>query len=105
MIAGSGMAFVTSTERPKSLKNRCVIEVFGGIFYGFSVGLGNHIGMKKQELFCFLFGFPFDVDKRNIFVNMKLHSVCKFLILQITCIYFVFCFVLIVCLGKCDCGF
>ena len=37
------MAVVTSTGRPKSVRNRCVIEVFGGVLccqlvVGFSVG-------------------------------------------------------------------
>ena len=26
------MAIVTSTDRPKSVRNRCVIEVFGSVF-------------------------------------------------------------------------
>ena len=28
----SWMAVVTPTDRPKSVRNRCVIEVFGGVF-------------------------------------------------------------------------
>ena len=40
------MAIVTPTDRPKSVRNRCVIEVFGGVFVlslcclDFSVGIG-----------------------------------------------------------------
>ena len=28
----SGVTAVTPTDRPKSVRNRCVIEVFGGVF-------------------------------------------------------------------------
>ena len=40
----SWVAVVTSNDRPKSVHNRCVIEIFGGVFVlslcfpGFSVG-------------------------------------------------------------------
>ena len=40
------MAIVTQIDRPKSVDNRCVIEVFGGVyvlsrcFWGVSVGVG-----------------------------------------------------------------
>ena len=43
------MAIVTPTDRPKSVRNRCVIEVFGGVcvlsrcFLGFSVGVGAFV--------------------------------------------------------------
>ena len=43
------MAVVTSTDRPKSVRNRCVIEVFGGDFVlsrwflDFSVGVGAFV--------------------------------------------------------------
>ena len=43
------MAIVTSTDRPKSVRNRCVIEVFGGVFVlsrcflDFSVGVGAFV--------------------------------------------------------------
>ena len=41
----SWLAIVTPTDRPKSVRNRCVIEVFGGVyvsccFLGFTVGKG-----------------------------------------------------------------
>ena len=29
----NGMTDVTPTDRPKSVRNRCVIKVFGGVFY------------------------------------------------------------------------
>ena len=43
------MAVVTPADRPKSFCNRCVIEVFGGVFVlsscflGFSVGEGAYV--------------------------------------------------------------
>ena len=32
-----GVTAVTPTDRPKSVCNRCVIEVFGGVFYVFTM--------------------------------------------------------------------
>ena len=43
------VAIVTLTDRPKSVCNRCVIEVFGGVFmlsrcvFDFSVGVGAFV--------------------------------------------------------------
>ena len=43
----SWVAIVTPTDRPKSVRNRSVIEAFGGLFvlsssfYDFSVGVGS----------------------------------------------------------------
>ena len=43
------MPVVTSTDRPKSVGNLCVIEVFGGDFsavsllFGFSLGVGTFV--------------------------------------------------------------
>ena len=52
------MAIVTPTGRPKSVRNCCLIEVFGGVyvlsrcFLGFSVGLGALlIGLSKISSF------------------------------------------------------
>ena len=52
------MAIVTPTDRPKSVRNRCVIEVFGGVFVlsrcflDFSVGVGAFvIGMNQISSF------------------------------------------------------
>ena len=45
----SWVAIVTPTDRPKSVRNRCLIEVFGGIvvlsrcFLDFSVGVGAFV--------------------------------------------------------------
>ena len=41
-----GVTVVSPTDRPKSVRNRCVIEVFGGVFcvvtllLDFSIGVG-----------------------------------------------------------------
>ena len=52
------VAIVTPTDRPKSVHNRCVIEVFGGVcllsrcFLGFSVGVGALvIGLSQISSF------------------------------------------------------
>ena len=41
------MAVVTPTDRPKSVLNRCVIGIFGGVlsrcFLEFSVGVGTFV--------------------------------------------------------------
>ena len=59
---------VTPTDRPKSVRNRCVIEVFGGVFMlsrcflDFSVGVGAFvIGLSQNSSF-----FPFVIRLRQI---------------------------------------
>ena len=55
------MAIVTLTDRPKSVYNRCVIEVFGGVFMlsrwvlDFSVGVGAFCHRTESDLLLFLF--------------------------------------------------
>ena len=58
----SGVTAVTPTDRPKSVRNRCVIEVFGGVFYvvtfllDFSVSVGAFvIGLSQISSF---FSYP-----------------------------------------------
>ena len=48
------MAVITPTDRPTSVRNRCVIEVFGGVFvlsrrfWEFSMGVGaTVIGLSQ----------------------------------------------------------
>ena len=52
------MTVVTPTDRPKSVRNHCVIEVFGGVFVlsrcflDFSVGVGVFvIGLSQISSF------------------------------------------------------
>ena len=51
------MAFVTPTDRPKSVHNRFVIEVFGGVFVlsrcslDFSVGVRAFVIVLWSDLF------------------------------------------------------
>ena len=52
------MAIVTPADRPKSVRNRCVIEVFGGVFVlsrcflDFSVGVrASVIGLSQISSF------------------------------------------------------
>ena len=53
----SKVAIVTPNDRPKSVRNRYVIEVFGGFFvvtllFGFSVGVGAFvIGLSQLSFF------------------------------------------------------
>ena len=55
------MAIVTPTDRPKSVRNRCVIEVVGGVFMlsrcflDFSVGVGAFVIGLSQISFFFSF--------------------------------------------------
>ena len=52
------MAIITLTGRPRSVRNRCVIEVFDGVFVlsrfflDFSVGVGaSGIGLSQMSSF------------------------------------------------------
>ena len=54
----SWVVIVTPTDRPKSVRNRCVIDVFGGVFVfsccflDFSVGVGAFvIGLSQISSF------------------------------------------------------
>ena len=54
-----GFTTVTQTDRPKSVQNRCVIEVFGGVFFmlsrcvlDFSVGVGAVV-LGLSQIFSF----------------------------------------------------
>ena len=55
------MTIVTQTDHPKSVHNRCVIEVFGGVFVlsccflDFSVGVGAFVICHRTESDLFLF--------------------------------------------------
>ena len=55
------VAIVTPTDRPKSVRNRCVIEVFGGVFvlsrcfFGFFCGCRGFWHRTESDLFLFLF--------------------------------------------------
>ena len=58
------MAIVTPADCPKSVRNRCVIEIFGGVLYvvtllfGFSVGVrASVIGLSQISSFS-LMPFP-----------------------------------------------
>ena len=57
----SGVTTVTPTDRPKSVHNRCVIKIFGGVFYvvtllfGFLCGCRGFCHITESDLFLFLF--------------------------------------------------
>ena len=54
------MTAVTPTDRPKSVRNSCVIKVFGGVFMlsrcflDCSVGVGVFCHRTESDLFLFL---------------------------------------------------
>ena len=56
------MVVVTPTDRPKSVCNRCLIEVFGGFFvlsrcfYDFSVDVGAFVTGLSQTSSFFSYG-------------------------------------------------
>ena len=52
-ILVSGVTVVTPTDRPKSVRNRCVIEVLGGIFL-FSCWCRGFFQRTESDLFLFL---------------------------------------------------
>ena len=62
-IFTSGVTAVTPTDRPKSVRNRCVIKVFGGFFYivtlffGFFCWCRCFFHRTESDLFLFLFHF------------------------------------------------
>ena len=68
------MAVVTQTDRTKSVRNRCVIEVFGGVcvlsrcFLDLSVGEGAFVkGLSQISSF-----FPFDYQASvNTILNIS----------------------------------
>ena len=56
----SGVTAVTPTDCPKAARNRCVIKVFGGVFYvvtllfGFFFGCRGFCVRTESDLFLFL---------------------------------------------------
>ena len=60
----SGVTAITPTDRPKSVRNRCVINVFGGgfcmlscCFLNFSVVGGFFYHRTESDIFLYLFAF------------------------------------------------
>ena len=53
------MTAVTPTDRPKSVRNCCIIEIFGGVFYvvtmlfGFFCGCMGVCHRTESDLFLF----------------------------------------------------
>ena len=60
----SGVTVYTPTDRTKSVRNRCVIKVFGAFvmlsrcFLDLSVGVGAFVIGLSQISFFFLFSYP-----------------------------------------------
>ena len=72
----SRAAIVTPTDRPKSVRNCCVIEVFGGVyvlsscFFGFSVGVGAIVIGLSQISFFFSSTKMFAPFISDLIINM-----------------------------------
>ena len=66
------MTVVTLTDRPKSVRNRCVIEVFGGVFM-LSIDF---------RIFCWYRGFCHRTESENLLFLWK-HGL-SFLIYTVT---------------------
>ena len=74
----SWMTIVTQTDRPKSVRNRCIIEVFGGVFVlsrsflDFSLDVGAFvIGLSQiSSFFSSIHGF-LHYYKRSILLLFK----------------------------------
>ena len=79
----SWVAIVTLTDRPKSARNRCVIEVFGGVFcvvtllLGFSCRCRGFCHRTESDLFIFLWA--------------RVETTCSAAYFRIFCWYRVFC--------------
>ena len=75
------MTVVTLTDRPKSVRNRCVIEVFGGVFccplvFEFSVGIEVFvIGLSQISFFSLtlLFSVTAVQSKGHAFKNPSIN--------------------------------
>ena len=85
----SYMAFVTPNDRPRSVPNRCVIEVFGCIFV-LPIGIlivywyGAFCHRIESDLFLFVLDRPKSVPNScviericNVFVSLHLCTVCR----------------------------
>ena len=63
------MAVVTPTDRPKSVRNRCVIEVFGD-FFVLSVGFRISVGIR-----VFLIGLSQIILQYEVCLSQMLQDV------------------------------
>ena len=73
----SGVTAVTPIDRPKSVCNRCVIEVFGGVFYVvtmlYSVG-GGVCHRTESDLFLFVL---IDMTKNSFIWHLLINKTCS----------------------------
>ena len=67
----SWVAVVTPTDRPKSVRNRCLIELFCGVvcvvtlpFY-ISVAVGGFCHRTESDLFLFLMIHAINISRRS----------------------------------------
>ena len=71
----SWMTFVTPTDRPKSVHNRCVVEVFGGVVCIVTLLLGFFCGCRafrhRSESDLLLFLLDFGLNIKHYLLNLK----------------------------------
>ena len=76
------MTVVTPTDRPESVRNRCVIKVFGGVFilshcfFYFSVGVGAFV-IELSQISSF-FSLIIMLDFAKIVGDCSKHLRCQF---------------------------
>ena len=62
----SWVTAVTPTDRPKSVRNSCVIKVFGGVFmllFGLFCGCRGFCHRAESDLFLFLLSAVFIMER------------------------------------------
>ena len=81
----SWVTAVTPTDRPKSVRNRCVIKVFGGVFYvvtllfGFFCECRGFCHRTESDLFPFLLILLSILQLRKSYPNLPASDVPKYL--------------------------
>ena len=61
------MTVVTPTDRPKSVRNRCVIEVFGGVF----------VSSFSFRIFWWYRGFDIGLSQISFFFSLLIQTAIK----------------------------
>ena len=74
------MVIITPNDRPKSVRNRCVIEVFGGVFvlshcFLDFCGCRGFCHRTESDLLLFLLIFEENFNTENK-LHIRLHSSC-----------------------------
>ena len=87
------LAVATPTDRLKSVRNRCVIKLFGAVcvlsrcFLDFSVGCRGFCHRTESDLFLFLSLPRFQDQGLTAQPNIHVHVPLRVCIREIKCIY------------------